>query len=247
MSRAPNDPREIFPDIVSDYKSLFGNDLVSILLYGSGASGDYVAGKSDINFMIVLSDEGIDSLDKAFSVTAKWNKRRVAAPLFLTEAYINSSLDVFPMEYLNFQNNYILVHGKDVLEDLVFDPPYLRLQCEREVKGKLLILREAFLESQGKAKRLHPIVADSLGAFAAIFNALLHLRGEPVPRRRRDAVKAFCKTFGMNAVAFEKLMDIRDKKIRPSDADMVDLFKSYLKEVQKLWKIVDSFDGEEIR
>ena len=63
MSKAPKDPQEVFPDIVEGLTDLFGDDLVSIILYGSAASGDYVPGKSDINFMIVLSDAGIDRID----------------------------------------------------------------------------------------------------------------------------------------------------------------------------------------
>ena len=64
MSRIPKNPEEIFPDIIKDCSALFADDLVSIILYGSAASGDYVSGKSDINLMIVLSDAGIDRIDQ---------------------------------------------------------------------------------------------------------------------------------------------------------------------------------------
>ena len=103
MSKAPNDPKEIFREITEDYSRLFGDALISIILYGSATGGDYRPGKSDINFMIVLSEEGIGQLEKAFKAVEKWKKRKVAVPLFLTEAYIQTSLDVFPIEYLNFR------------------------------------------------------------------------------------------------------------------------------------------------
>lgn len=245
MSKIPKDPAEIFPAIIEDCKGLFGEDLVSVILYGSAASGDYVAGKSDINFMIVVSDRGIDLLEETFDLITKWKKRNVATPLFLTEAYVKTSLDVFPIEYLNFQNNHKLVYGKDILQDLVFHSEFLRLQCEREVKGKLLLLREGFLESRGKGRNLQLLIADSLGALMAIFNGLLHLKGKALPHHRRDVIKDFCEAFEMDAMVFAKLLDVKEKKVKLPDKEMTRLFKAYLNEVQKLWKIVDALHGKE--
>jgi predicted nucleotidyltransferase len=243
MSKVPKNPEEIFPGIIDDYKGLFGEDLISIILYGSAASGDYIVGKSDINFMMVLSEGGIDFIDRAFGLIAKWKKQNVATPLFLTEAYIKTSLDVFPIEYLNFQNNYKLVYGEDILKDLSFDRDFLRLQCEREVKGKLLLLREAFLETQGKGKDLRQVMEGSLGALVAIFGALLHLRGKELPHQRREVIEQVCQTFGLDMDLFAKLLDITAKKSRAGRPEVTGLFKAYLKEVQKLWKIVDTLDG----
>ncbi len=76
MAKIPKDPKEIFEEIIDDYKGLFGGDLISIILYGSATGKDYRPGKSDINFMIVLSEDGIEHLDKAFKTAAKWLKRK---------------------------------------------------------------------------------------------------------------------------------------------------------------------------
>jgi len=244
MSKIPKEPREIFSDITSDYKALFGDDLFSIVLYGSAASGEYMAGKSDINFMIVLSDNGIDSLERTFEVIKKWKKRNVATPLFLTEDYIRTSLDAFPVEYLNFQNCHKLVYGKDILKDLTFDRHYVRLQCEREIKGKLLLLREAFLETGGKGKDLQELVAQSIHAFVAVFNGLLYLKGKEVPRHKRDAVAQVCDTFDLDKTLFEKLIDIREKKMKLSATEMAGVFQAYLKQVRNMWKQLDRLDTE---
>lgn len=244
MSKIPKEPEEIFPGIIDDYTQLFGDDLISIMLYGSAASGDYIPGKSDINFLIMLSEKGIDYLDQTFDLVARWKKRNVATPLFLTEAYVSTSLDVFPIEYLNFQNSYELVYGKDILKDLSFDRGFLRMQCEREVKGKLLLLREAFLESRGKGKDLQQLIAQSLGAFIAIFNGLLHLKGEELPLHKRDVIKNVCQAFDMDNDLFAKLLDVKEKRVKLSGPEITNLFKAYLKQVQKLWKVVDTLDKE---
>lgn len=243
MAKIAQDPKKIFEEIINDYKGLFGNDLISIILYGSATGRDYRPGKSDINFMIVLSEEGIEHLDKAFEVVAKWQKRKVAIPLFITEGYLESSVDVFPIEYLNFQRNHILVYGKDIVKGLSFNREWVRLQCEREIKGKLLLLREAFLETAGKGKALRDLIAQSIGAFVAIFEALLYLKEEEIPRERREVVRAVCEGFEMDGDLFEKLLDIKEGKIKLKDSEIKDLFQGYLKEVRKLSRIVDVLGG----
>ena len=244
MAKNIKEPKDIFQDIITDYKDVFGDDLISIILYGSATGKDYRPGKSDINFMIVLSEEGIEHLDRAFGVVKKWRKRGVAIPLFLTEGYVNTSLDVFPIEYLNFQRDYVLVFGKNILKELTFNPEFVRLQCEREIKGKLLILREAFLETSGKGRALKEVIGQSVSAFIAIFEALLYLKGKDLPKERREIVKNTCETFDMDAGVFDKLLDIKTEKIKLNDTEIMKAFKDYLKEVRKLAMLIDALGGQ---
>jgi hypothetical protein len=243
MAKGKKDPRELFPEIIADYRGLFGDDLVSIILYGSATGKDYRPGKSDINFMIVLSEDGIERLDMAFDIVKKWRKRSVAIPLFLTEGYVGTSMDTFPIEYLNFQRNYVLVFGKDILKDLTFNPEYIRLQCEREIKGKLLLLREAFMETGGKGRTLKEVIGQSIPAFVAIFEALLYLKGKDLLKEKREIIRATAEAYDMDAGVFERLLDIKEEKVKPDDTEIRNLFKDYLREVRKLSKLVDALGG----
>ena len=243
MGRNQKDPKAILPDITNAYKALFRDDLVSIILYGSATGQDFRPGKSDINFMIVLTEDGIEHLDRAFDVVNKWRKRGVAVPLFLTEEYVKTSLDVFPIEYLNFQNNYIRVFGKDILKDLEFSPKFLRLQCEREIKGKLLLLREAFIETSGKGKALKGLITQALPALMAIFEALLHLKRIDVPRERREIIRAMADAFDLEHGVFQGLLDIKEETSKLNDEESLRLFKGCLREMRKLSKLVNSLGG----
>lgn len=244
MAKSPHDPKEIFPEIIDDYRGRFGDDLISIILYGSATGSDYRPGKSDINFMVVLSENGIEQLEQAIKAVTKWQKRNVAIPLFLTELYVETSLDVFPIEYLNFHRNYVLVYGKDILKDLSFNAEFIRLQCEREIKGKMLLLREAFLETAGKGRALKDVISQSIQAFLAIFDALLYLKEKEIPKEKREVIRTTCETLDLDAGLFEKLLDIREQKIKPGDTETKTIFQDYLREVRKLSKIVDALGGE---
>jgi hypothetical protein len=55
----------------------------------------------------------------------------------------------------------------------------VRLQCEREIRSKLLLFRRAYLESEGAPKRLQHLVARGLPSLVAILRGLLWLKGGP--------------------------------------------------------------------
>lgn len=235
-------PRDIFPQITETYKTIFGDSLVSIILYGSAAGNDYLPGKSDINFLIILSDDAIDNLESALNEVSRWRRQKVATPLFMTKAYITSSLDSYPIEFLNIKRNYRMVYGEDVLTELTFDPRDLRLQCEREIKGKLLLLREGFLETDGKKKKIRELIGSSITAFVSIFSGLLHLKGIEIPDTKRGIVRAVAQEFSIDQDPFLKCMDIKSGGKDYSTDETRHIFKAYLAEVRKLWEIVDKLE-----
>jgi hypothetical protein len=239
MVKIPRKPEEIFEEFTDDFKNIFGSDLISIILYGSGASGHYVSGKSDLNFLIVLSEEGIDNLDKAFSAVTRWRKRKAAIPLFMTKREILSSLDSYPIEFLSMKKHYVTVSGEDVLGELSFEAFSLRLQSEREFKGKLVYLRRRFLEAEGQPRQMRELMKASFTAFIAIFRALLHLKGIEIPNERRDIINAVAREYSVDPVIFLKCADIKEDIGGIADSEIKSIFIDYVKEIERLSAIVD--------
>jgi len=244
MSKIPSKPEEIFGDFAHDYKEVFGADLISIILYGSAARSEYVPKKSDINFMIVLTDEGIHALGKALPLVPKWLKRNVSTPLFLTKQYIRSSLDSFPIEFLNFKAAYRLIAGEDVLADISFDNALLRLQCEREIKGKLLQLREAFLETQGKRQRIEGLISLSLSTFFSIFQAVLFLRERDPATDKRHLIGIAAGETGIDSTLFLNLLAIKEGKKKLTTKEAVPLMERYINEIKKLSIWIDGIETD---
>jgi predicted nucleotidyltransferase len=239
MSRAPRAPDEIFQDFTRDVQENFADDLVSIILYGSGATGEYVPGKSDLNFLIVLKDASVNSLRRFMKSSLRWRKRRVNTPLFMTESYIRSSLDSYPLEFLDMRANYRLVQGKDVLKDLSFRPDDIRVQCERELKGKALHLHQAYLESGGKSGLLRRIISSSITTFTSIFEGLLFLKAIDIPKTKKEIIERVATEFGMDRDLFLKLLAIRKGVIKVSGDEIVGLFRKYSSEIDALSDAVD--------
>jgi hypothetical protein len=209
-------------------------------MYGSAAGGHYIRGKSDINLLVVLTEAGMDKLADVLDTVKEWKKRRVAVPLIMTRNFIECSLDSYPIEFLNMKNNYILIYGENVLEPLIFKPEDLRLQIERELRGKLILLRQGYLEAEGKPRGLKKLIANSFTAFISIFKALLYLKHEKAPHGRRETIKEIGNLLAVDATVFMLCADIKEGVDNLSSGEVVDVFKKYLHEVNKLCNIVDS-------
>jgi len=239
MAKIPDQPQEVFVPLTQDYLKVFGSDLVSLIVYGSAAAGSYARGKSDINLLVVLTEAGKNKLDAAFDTVKHWKKRKVATPLIMTKSFIETSLDSYPIEFLNMKNSHILIYGEDVLANLAFQPADLRLQIERELKGKSILLTQGYLETAGSARALRQLIGNSFTAFISIFNALLYLKHEKAPQTRRETIKEACNLFSLDTAVFELCSDIREGKDKLSDKEIIDTFKKYLHEVEKIGNIVD--------
>jgi len=242
MARVIKKPEDVFAEITADLDKVFGKDMLSLILFGSGADGTYIPGKSDLNFLVILTEEGIKNLERAVEIVKKWRKRRVATPLFLTKAYVLSALDSFPVEFYGIRRNHILVHGEDFVSELAFEPCDLRLQLERELKAKILHLRQGFLESGGKEKDLRHLIEISLKSFIALFRALLFLKCSAIPVDRREIVRAVARAFFLDADLLDKCADISEGKDRFSSPEIRDIFRAYMDEMNRLCDIVDGME-----
>jgi predicted nucleotidyltransferase len=239
MSKIPDKPEDIFQSIVKDYQTIYGSDLLSIMLYGSGARGEYIPKKSDINFLILLSENGIERLSRAFEVVARWRKSRVNTPLFLTKNYVHSSLDVFPIEFLNLKAHYKVIYGEDVLQDLIIEKKFLRLQCERELKGKLLQLREQFLETSGSKREIESLIVRSAPTFYSIFRALLFLLDKAIPSGSKELLSLIAQKTGLNSNLFLDILKIKEGSKKLTTAEAVSFMEAYIEQIKKLSAAID--------
>lgn len=239
MPKTPESPEEIFDEFSQDYQAAFGADLISIILYGSGAKGEYVPKKSDINFLITLSEDGIEHLEKALDLILKWRRRAVAVSLLVTKSYMASALDVYPIEFLDMKTHHRLLFGEDVLTDLLIDKNHLRLQVERELRGKLLALRQGFLSTGHDRDSLRNMLAGTVSTFAAIFEALLYLKGEQLPSSNAQVLEKTAQAFGLESSVLTQILNIKRSQWHGSRVQLQEIGKNYIKQIKKLIEIVD--------
>ena len=239
MSKIPKSPDEIFQQFTSDYKNIFGDELISIILFGSAARGEYIHKRSDINFLITLSDSGIQQLKRAFSLIPKWRKKKVSTPLFLTKQYIQTALDSYPIEFLSMKQYHQVVFGEDVLSSIEIQPEHLRLQCERELRGKLIHLRQEYLNTGGKSRRIKNLLRFSLPAFISIFSALLYIKQADNPKSKKEIFESTAEIFGLDKAVFDKVLKLQANKTKFTKEEITQSLEQYINQIEKLTTIVD--------
>lgn len=239
MKKFPESPESIFKEYVTDWQTAFGREVESIILYGSAARGEYVAGKSDINFLVILTPAGMLKLRQAVEITQKWRPYNVQIPRVLTRDYIQASVDSFPIEFLDMKLHHRVVFGADPLADLQISPPNLRLQLEREFKGNLLHLREGLLGTGHDRDGLRNLLLRTIRAFAALFEAFLFYKNETIPNTHKAIFQKIADLTVLDSGFIAPLFRLQEKNENLYREELWTLMEDYINQIEKLTIFVD--------
>jgi len=186
-----------------------GSKLLSVVLYGSAARGDFHEKTSDLNLILVLEDLSPATLELLSPFIRRWLKKDHPSPRLFTPSLISESADVFPMEMLDLQSCRLVLFGRDPFAGLAVGRAHLRLQCERELREKLMRLEEAYVAAAGSERALRRLLVSSFPTFAALFRACLRLTQTALPPSSIAAVEAFCVALHVEASPFVEVDRLR--------------------------------------
>jgi hypothetical protein len=225
-----------FHEILQDWAP----QIHSIYLVGSVSPDDYLQKVSDINSIIVLHKMDLAFLDILAPLGKKYRQQGIAAPLIMDPGYIQSSLDVFPLEFLNFKLVHHAIYGEDLLGGLEINRQDLRLQCEREIKGKLIWLHRIYVSSMGDKEVLAADIVSHFGGYLPIFRGILHLLAQAPPLGLKKIMDRLFKSTGIETEAFEEIYAIKNNLTKPSKEEISKLFEKFYRATEKLAEVVDA-------
>ena len=233
---------KLLKELIAKLQKAYGERLVSVVLYGSAATGDHHADFSDINILCVLSEISPRELGAGEDVFRWWREHGSPSPLLLTEHELASSTDCFAIEFHDIQRHHRLLHGKDVITALVIDDSFYRAQVEHDLRAKLLRVRQKAGGMLSNPDLLRRMLLDSVSTFCVLFRHALILRGVDSPGLKRDVIQRARETFAIDASPFERLLDVREGRLKPREVDPVPLLDSYLKEISLVIDAVDQIE-----
>jgi len=214
----------------------------SIHMVGSALTEDYDSRTSDINSVVVLHEMDLEFLKFLAPLGKKYGKARIAAPLIMTPAYIDASRDVFPIELLNIKLLHRTVFGKDLFRDLELEKSHLRLQCERELKVKLIGLRQGYIAAAGDRKILAKNFAVAIAGYMPLFKAVIVLLGQEAPRNNAGILAALEDASGVESDVFKRVLRLKKDRLKPSIEALQVIFEDYYAAIEKLGEIIDALD-----
>lgn len=168
-----------------------GPRLESVVLHGPAARGEGYGGQY-YHLILVLDSLAPGALALLSDPIRWWRKRGQPMPRMFSREFIAASADVFPMELLEIGGHRQILHGRDPFAELSVDTSHLRLQCERELREKMMRLCEAYVEAQQQPGAIARLLVASYVDFAEIFRGCLYLHGDAPPAPSAQVVARFC-------------------------------------------------------
>jgi hypothetical protein len=225
--------------LVEKLQKSLGDRVVSVVLYGSAAVGDFDSQFSDLNILCVLSEVTPRELEAAEGVLRWWRDQGHPAPLLLSRHEVATSTDCFAIEFHDIVRQHRILFGEDVVANLEVDDSFYRAQVEHELRAKLLRLRQKAPGVFSDPDLLRRLLADSVSTFCVLLRHALLLHGVNPGMRKRDAVNEGARIFGFPPAPFHTLLDLREGKVKPSAVAARELFSEYL---AAIGVVVDAVD-----
>jgi hypothetical protein len=234
--------------LLRDLQTTHGDNLASVLLYGSAAAGDHVELRSDYNLLITLNRITPEDLRLAQAPMREWQRLGHPLPVYFTSEELSDAADVFPIEFHQMANARVVLYGRDPFEFIELSNANLRHQTEYELRSKLIQLRRMYIPASVSIEKLCDLMSDSLASFAALFRAVLILYGEEAPVAKPECVRATARRFGLDAAPFEKIFAFRASEyVPPSEKEANDIFAAYMEQIDRIIQAVDEFPQAEVQ
>jgi|SRR5579862_6133574 hypothetical protein len=238
---------EELKELVTKLERAFSGRLVSVVLYGSAASGSGTHASrpdklADLNVLCVLKEIAPQELSDGEPVLRWWHGKGHPSPLLMSEEEVHNSADSFPIEFRDMKDHRKVLFGTDVIADVKVDAKYHRVQVEHELRSKLFRLRQQGARSLSDPPALLKLCIDSVSTFCVLGRHALLAAGIEPKTERRALVRQMGAALQMDVAPFEMLLDIREDKSGPDAGDPGELFAQYLGCIRRLVEFVDRLE-----
>jgi hypothetical protein len=216
-------------EISNQLQQLFQDDLLQLVLYN-----DRDPHRDDL--LVIIREYNLSRMKNAHNVIKKMTKLNLQAPYFMTPEFIMTSLDSYPLEFLNIKTDYSNLYLKDTdyIKETVLDNNYVRLQIERELKSRHLLICSNYLYGMNSNRYLEDLISRSVLSLKPVLKGILFLHGKTIPVEYSELIDAVQKSLNLNLSSFDKAFSLCYKKEKMKDLHIDTFFDSYLKEIDNL-------------
>ncbi len=220
-------PESKLQDLVGRLQTASGDNLVSVVLYGSAAREDFHEQYSDVNVLAIFRDLSAAPLSAIAPVVRWWtHEEKFTPPLMMTEVELRESADVFAIELLDIQHMHKTLFGQDVVSAIQIPTNLHRVEVEHELRTALLRLRQHLLLSPDNDDDLRRVLAKSIAGVTTLLRHALIAVGEQPPHDRAKVLEQAGAVFGFDAGSMQTILALRSSHDHPGD--VVEAYNGYM-------------------
>jgi hypothetical protein len=230
-------------NFVEDLKSVQGENLYSVVLFGATTVGREAGIDADYNVLVALRRITPDDLRAAQTPVREWQRIGHPVPVFFTTEELSDAADVFPIEFRQMERDRKVLYGPDPFEFIHLTDEHLRHQTEYELRSKLIQLRRLYIPNSSSAARLGTLMTESLASFAALFRAVLLLFKTEPSVSKVECVRETVRLLNLDGTPFERIFALNsDREASLDDGEAHRLFADYMRQIENVIEAVDSND-----
>jgi Nucleotidyltransferase domain len=238
---------QLLGEFVQKLRAAAGENLTSVVLYGSAAEGEFHPEYSDYNLLCLVGDTSFASLNRIAGAVEWWRKKKHHPPLVMTAKELKDTADVFSIEFIDMKQRHRVLYGDDALRDLHVPMHLHRSQLEYELREKLFLLRQHIVLAGSDDKALWEAMLNSLSSFTTLFRHVLIELGEVGRKHSREAVQELASRLNFDAAVFVQLMDIRAHTSERKQFRADNVATRYLAAIEKVAGAVDTMQSSPAR
>ena len=176
-----NSVRQDLEKFVSEIIESYQKDLLSISVFGSSVSGDYVEDQSDLNLLIIYSELDIDDLQKVSDLAQRWLKKRKFAPRFLSKRNLLDSSKYFQIDWMEIRDTSVLIYGENILSQLPVSLSDMKWQLSHEIKRMRMRIKQQFWRASDDEKIITKILVQRVSSIVHFMRVYLFLNTKKTP------------------------------------------------------------------
>lgn len=177
-NRLPEPLETLLQRFVSTAKDCFKEDLVSMVLFGSGAEGRVRAG-SDLNLLLILKRFQRERVDAFREPLRLAQVAARASAMFLLESELPAAAEAFAVKFEDITRRHRLLHGLDLVTGLNPSRAARKMRLRQELLNLTLRLRERYATTSLREEQLTGAIIDAAGPLRAAAGGLCSLEGIP--------------------------------------------------------------------
>ena len=197
-----SDTEQRLQELARGVEAGLGDQLVSLLLYGSLARGGAADGRSDVNLLLIVKDASPAVLRRAAGPLAAWARAGLRPPPIHSETEWREAADVFPVEMDDIREAHRLLAGSDPTIGVTTHPEDVRRELERETRGVLARLRAAWASVGQEGPSLEELLQSSLGTVLVLLRAAVRLQGSKPAAAPGEVIRQAAGICGFDPSAF---------------------------------------------